>query len=250
MALMDSLLNLYRVDSQVRSLRSRLDAAQRYLDAQIRQIEQINRQRDEAATRKKHLQASIGNRESEIAGIDERIEKLRDELNNAVTNKQYNALLNELNGMKTERGKVEEFVISEMEQVETFDAELKQLQAQLEEREKLREVAENQLKEREADVGQRLSELQQEREQAAIGIPPEVLQLFDEMGDMHDGEAMAEVVEISRRHREYACGACNMQMPFNLISTLHNAADVVVRCPACGRILHIQDEMRGSLSKK
>ena len=67
---------------------------------------------------------------------------------------------------------------------------------------------------------------------------------------MHDGEAMAEVVEINRRHREYACDACNMQMPFNLISTLHNTSDEVVRCPACGRILHIQEEMRGSLSAK
>lgn len=250
MALMDSLLNLYRVDTQVRALRSRLDAAQRYLDAQVKQIEIIGRQREEATTRKKHLQATIANREAEIAGIDERIEKLRDELNNAVTNKQYNALLNELNGMKAERTKIEENVLGELELTEQLDAELGVLQSQLDEREKVRELASNQLHERQTDVGQRLAELQNERNQAAIGIPPDVLHLFDELGDMHEGEALTEVVEISRRHREYACGACNMQMPFNLISMLHNAADEIVRCPACGRILHIQDELRGSLSKK
>lgn len=250
MALIDSLLNLYRVDSQVRALRSRLDAAQRYLDAQVKQIEQLSLQRDETLSRKKHLQASIGNRESELASIDERIEKLRVELNNAVTNKQYNALLTELNSIKDDRAQVEELILSEMEQIEQFDAQLGELQSQLDEREKVRQVAEAQLHERQADVGQRLEELQQERQQATVGIPGDVLHLFEEIGDLHDGQVMAEVEEISRRHREYACGACHMQMPFNLISMMYSSADEVVRCPACGRILHIQEEMRGTLSKK
>ncbi len=250
MALIESLLNLYRVDAQVRSLQGRLDSAQRYYDAQNQQILQLNQSLEETTTRKRHLQATVANFESEIAGIDARIEKLRDELNNAVTNKQYNALLGELNTMKSDRGKIEENVLAEMEQIEALDAEITQLDAQIVERQKLRDVAEAQLKERQQDVGQRLEELQQERKQAAVGIPSEVLEVFDELGDVHDGEAMAEVEEINRRHREYACGECNMHMPFELISTLHNSADALVRCPACGRILYIQEEMRGSLAAK
>lgn len=250
MALIESLLNLYRVDSQVRSLRSRLDSAQRYHDVQVKQAELLTQSLDEITVRKRHLQATVANFESEIEAIDQRIEKLRDELNNAVTNKQYNALLGELNAMKEERAKLEENQLAEMEQIETLDGEVTEINSQIAEREKLREVAQSQLDERKDDVGQRLAELQQEREQAAVGIPAEVLEVFDEVAELYDGEAMAEVEEINRRHREYACGECNMHMPFELISTLHNSGDVVVRCPACARILYIQEEMRGSLAAK
>jgi uncharacterized protein len=250
MTLVQSLLNLYRVDMQVRGLRSRLESAERYLAAQVKQLDDLNRQLEEVQRRKRHLQATIANLEVESSGLDQRIEKLRGELNSASTNKQYNALLTELTTVKVEKGKVEDRTLREMEQVESLDAQVAELRDRLSERQRVRDVAQQQLDERRADVGQRLAELEAERSAAAASIPPQDLQIFEHLGEVYEGEAMAQVEEINRRRREYACGACNLHLPFEKVSALITSGAEIVRCPACGRILSMQDEMRGSLAKK
>lgn len=250
MELMESLLKLNQVDAQVRGLRSRLQSAQRYLDAQTGQLEDLNQQLQELETRRKHMQAAIANHESEMAAIDERIEKLRDELNNSVTNKQYSAVLTELNTIKANRSEIETQELGELELVESVEVEITTIQSHIEERAKVRDLADAQLKERKSDIGQRLGELETEREQAADDVPGKALDIFDELVDIYDGEAMATIEEVSIRHREYACGACNIQLPFETVSVLMGGVSTVVRCTACTRILYLQDEVRGALVKK
>lgn len=250
MSLMENLLKLYRVDSQVRGLRSRLDAARRYHNAQTRLLEEISQRKAELETRRRHLQAKIANLESEGATLDEQLEKFRRDLNSASTNKQYSAVLAELNTVKVERGKIDDAILAEMEQVESLDTEIAEVETEIAEREKVRDVAAAQLREREEDVGERLNELEQERTAAAADLPSNALAVFESASETHEGEAMAAVEEVDRRHREYACAACNLHMPFEQIASLMGSSDQIVRCTACGRILYLQEDLRGALTPK
>lgn len=245
-----SLLNLFRVDAQVRGLRSRLDTAQHYLAAQEKQLRELQQQHEELAARRRQTQAKVANLEVEIAAVDERLEKYREDLNSSVTNKQYTAVLTELNTVKLNRNVLEERVLEEMERIEKLDAELTQADAHAAERVKIRDAARAQLDERQAEIGQRLTELESERAAAAAELPAAELELFNELAEQFDGEVMAQVQEIDRRHREYACSECNMHVPFEAVSLLVSGGNAIVRCSACGRILYIGDEMRSSLSKK
>jgi predicted nucleic acid-binding Zn-ribbon protein len=250
MALVDSLLTLYRVDSQVRGLRSRLDSAQRYFRTQEDQLTALMQQQQEMHTRKRQVQAALATLELEIKSIDERLEKLRGDLNSAPNNKQYTAVLTELNTVKASRTALEDRVLSHMEQLETIEAQFATIDGQIAERTKVRDLANAQYEERKTDVGARLSELEHEHEKAAAVIPANVLQVFEEVADLHEGEAMAAVEEIDRKHREYACGACNMHLPFELVSKLSSKTDMLVRCAACGRLLYLQEAMPSVGAKK
>jgi predicted nucleic acid-binding Zn-ribbon protein len=250
MTLMQSVLHLYQLDSQVRGLRSRLDGAQRYADAQSRQLEHLLQQRNEIESRRRLTQATVANQETEIASIDQRIEKLRDELNSAATNKQYTALLNELNTAKEQRDTIEARAMDEMEAIETLAGQMTEVEDQILERRKVLDVARQQVEERRQEVGQRLEELEAERAQVASTIDSESLAVFEEIANAYDGEAMGHIEEVDRRHREFACGACHMSLPFEQVSLLMSGHDTLVRCNACGRILYMQDETRGALAKK
>ncbi len=250
MRLMSNLLSLFRVDAQVRGLRNRLDSAERYLAAQTRQVQELSLQRQELLVHKRQVQAKIGNLESENSGLDERLEKLRTVLNGASTNKQYTAVLTELNTVKVSCSECDDRILKEMEQIEAIEDQEQKIQDQHAERSKVRELAERDLKQRREDVGQRLAELEAEREQASSTVPAADLKVFNEMADVYDGEAMAPIEELSRRRREYACGSCNMHVPFESVAALLSANDSLNLCPACGRILYLQEETRGALAKK
>jgi predicted nucleic acid-binding Zn-ribbon protein len=250
MSLTENLVNLFQIDAQVRGLRRRLDSAERYLAVQTRNVENLEVQRRELETRQLQLQAKIGNLEGEMAALDERLEKLRDELNAATTNKQYSAVLTELNTAKNARSELEDQALGEMELVEENTQQRETLEQEITEREKVKTLAAQQLQQRHDEVGQRLAELEADREVAASAVPCTELSIFNELADAYDGEAMSAIEEIDRRHREYACGTCRMHIPFQAVSVLLSTNDTLVRCTACGRIMFLQEEIRGALTKR
>lgn len=248
MAVVESLLNLYRVDAQVRGLRSRLTQAERYLAAQEKQLADLDRQHQELLARRKQNQAATANSELEIKGFDQRLEKLRNDLNGAATTKQHQAVLTEMNSIKAKRAEVEDKMLADMESVEKLAEQFTTIETQTNERRKFRDRAKADLEERRNDVGARLAELETERTQAAALVPEKMLAVFDKLADDYEGEAMAQVDEIDRRNREYACNACNMQLPFELVAQMSVRLDAMVRCPSCTRILYVQEATKVALT--
>lgn len=250
MPLMKKLLALHLVDSQVRGLRSRVENAQYTLRAQERQYSEAEHRLEELQTRKRHIQAKIANLESEGARLDEQLEKYREDLNSASTNKQYSAVLSELNTVKENKGKLDEQMLAEMEAAETLDAEIEEAGQAVDERRKLRDHAKAQLEERQKEIGERLAELEEERDRAAAEVPDRALSVFDEMVEITDGEPMAHVDVIDKRRREYACGACSIHMPFEQVMVLMGDPSEIVQCTNCGRILYIQPENADAVGAK
>ena len=249
MGLTDQLQTLYRVDSQVRGLRTRVDNSQRYLNAQVRQLEELTIQHGEAELRLRQSEASLGNLETERDAIQARVDKLRDELNACTTSKQYSAVQEEMKSLKE---KVDEFdtqAINALDEIEQLRADATSVETKKAERETLKAKAQADLEQRTQDVGDRLSELEQEREVAASMLPEQALQTFNHSADMNDGETMAEVREVNRRHREYVCGECNVELPFNTVVLLTNNSEQLVQCVGCQRIMYIAEELKTALSK-
>jgi len=250
MSLLDNLLLLYRVDAQVRGLKTRVGSAERFLAAQEAKLADIESQKSELESRRRQIQAKAANLETELGSHTARIDKLRAELNEAETNKQYTALLTEVNTVKAMRADVEAQALQHLEQVEELTRELEAIEHHRIERIKQRDVAAAQLEERRHDVGDRLAELEREREIAAAAIPSKELRLFVDLADRYEGEAMAALDAIDVRNKEYACSACNMHVPFQTVASLRGFSDAIVRCSACQRILYLSDEARALAGRK
>ncbi len=248
MTLQEKLHALFLLDQQVRGLRSRVDAATRRLGAQTTKLQRLAQQREELASQLKQTQTGANTLESQSEAMQDKITRLRDQMNAVKSNKEYSALLVEVNTLKAERAKVEDEALEQMTRVDQLKSELAALDQSVEDQKKLVSMAEREVSEAQAEVADRLSSVSAERDAAYAELPQDAQQIFDRTAELHEGETLADVVEESRRHMEYSCGGCYISIPVERVSTLMSRPDEIVACPNCGRILYLNPELKSSLT--
>ena len=235
-----ALVKLFEADRKLRDVQARLDDAAHNVRIQERRVNDLTEKLRLTQETFKQNQARHGHLELDLKARDQHIEKLRAQQQAAKNNKEYQALLVEINTRKLDRGKVEEQTLSLLDAIEKQRAEVANLTAQLEgERAKLATIK--------AQIGDRLATLQAEvdatrpeRQAAEAAVPPKVRDIFNRLADRYDGEAMAGIDRPDRRKEEYLCTSCNMDLVRDIYNKLKSRDDVVF-CPNCQRILFIPE---------
>lgn len=251
MTITEKLLRLHQVDAQLRGLQHRIASAERYLEQQTLQLSTLSTKRDAVDAQLRQLKASIHNDETETAQYDEKIAKLRDQLNNAQTSKEYSTFLSEINTFKADKSLIEDRTLEQMTQLEELESSLAELNESYKKRLHIQEVAQKDLDQRQADAKDRIEELKTEREAAAKEVPSSSLKIFDEIANRFDPEesVMASLEEHHRRSMEYSCSACQTMVPVELVSRLLGKGDMTL-CVSCGSILYLDTSLREAMLAK
>jgi len=247
MPLIENLLALYSVDKQVRGLTSRVESAKIYLNVQERQLKEIQFEQAENSQQLKQHQAHISTIETETGSIDDRINHLREELNKAVNDKQYSAVLAEINTLKEQRKAFEDEELTEMSAVEKLEESANDIKGRLEERQTVLASATVELKTRETEIAEQLAELEVQRKAAASIIPEDALSTFDSIADDYEGESMASIDVEDLKRREYSCNSCSLRISLDALTTLLGSSENIVICGSCDRILYLKDDTRQAI---
>lgn len=247
MGVTEKLVRVFRVDTQIRGLTSRLQAAERFLQEQVSQLSQMETKRTAAEGQLRQLTASTSNEEGEAAVLDEHITELRERLNNAKTNKEYKALLTEVNTFKERKAAIEEGALGQLDQVEQLIAMLAELDVARIEREKVRTVAKTQRKEREKEIKGKLAELKSQRAELVAEVSDSVLAAYAELVRQREDEAMAPIEIMDRKRHEFNCGSCMMSVPIEAMSALLSHGGLTT-CASCGCILYVEDACREEMA--
>jgi len=250
MTLQEKLHALFLLDKQVRGMRSRLDSATSRQKNLTTKLNQLTLQRTELTIQIKVVQAKAASLEHQSDDLEKRVVDLREKMTKVTSNKEYSALLLEVNTLKLDKGQIEEQAIEQLNQVESLQASLVELTEKVGTQEKMVEGAASEVKQHESEVGEKLAELTTERDAAAGEVPREVLNVFNRLADNYDGEAMAPVIEESRRSLEYNCGGCFMSIPVEAVNALVMKPQQATICPNCGRMLYLQAELRATMVPK
>jgi hypothetical protein len=226
-------------------LQSRLTGAERFLQDQTSQIDSVESRRQSLERQHKQTRATIADHEGEMARIDVVIATKREQMNTTKTNKEYKALLTEVNTLKADRDRAETAALELIGKTDELAAQLAELDKQREGKGKVRQVAADDRDRKAAEIKDRLNELQAERKALAADVPPSAMAMYDELVRQRDDEAMAPLEEQDRKRHEYNCGACMMAVPVETVSALLSHGSLT-RCSACGCILYIETEVAES----
>jgi len=241
---LEALHRLQKVEFELHRLREAIASRKRTIRGLERRLnlqnERIGAKQDEI----RQLQLAADRAELDIRTHEAQIAKLREALNKAKTNKEYAAILTQLNTDKADNARLEDGVLRQLAQIDAARKELEELK-ESRDRDQARIAAETETATAFEDGrADELRRLQEERDQIAADLPASVLRAFERVAERHDGEAMAAIEQPDPRRQEYVCGGCHMGVPLDVINSLQ-ARDDLQHCSTCGRILFL-DQASGA----
>jgi predicted nucleic acid-binding Zn-ribbon protein len=178
--------------------------------------------------------------ELEIKSMDQTLAKYRAALNTAKSNKEYAAILTELNTTKADSSKIESQTLELMKNIDADQVQCDQIKQQIEqvknELNEIRKQTEERAKKSEVEI----ADIEQQWKQAARDVPADALEIFKRVAETYDGEAISEIEVHDQRSGIYTCGGCFMTLTTETANTLMSR-DEIIRCPNCTRILYLKE---------
>lgn len=237
------LLRFFVVDKQLRGLQSRLKSAERFLTQQETDLGQLSGKHSATEKEAKHLAAQAAEHESEMRALDEKSAKLREQMNVAQTNKAYQALLTEINTIKTDRDRIETTALEQMGKVDELRRQSAELANQKEQRSQVRGVAATDRDKRADEIKERVAVLAAERKTLGADLTKETLSMFERLIETRGDEAMAQVDLHDAKRHEYSCGSCSVFLPIEAVNGLLSGGRVT-RCVSCSCVLYLDEDFR------
>lgn len=233
-----SLLKLQAIEHDLAHVRRRLRSKQNAVGAIQRKVDELQARRDELHLQARNQQKETDQFELQRASREEDILQLRGALNRTRTNKEYSAILTQINTYKADNSKLEEVILKIMEGVDSVKVEVEKLDAQIEAEQKRCDQVKHTNADEVAKLESMLADLSAKRAEAKQGIPNEPLRIFDRLASAKDGEAMAAVEVVDAKREDFTCGGCYMSLSAEHFNALLSR-DEIRHCDSCGRILYI-----------
>jgi predicted nucleic acid-binding Zn-ribbon protein len=236
---LQALIKLQSVENRLRAAKAKLTRCRRNVIIQENLIRTLQ-SAHEAKKEEIQLTTIQSDRlELELKTRDEAISKLRNSLNSARTNKEYAAVLTQLNTTRADNSKIEAQILELMKNIEVDQAECQKIQEEINQQKVKLEVIRKESEQLATKYEAEIDQIQSEWNEAAKEVPTKFLEIFKRVADTYDGEAVAVIEQQGGPNGAYTCGGCFMGVTMESVNMLMTK-DEVIRCPNCTRILVLE----------
>jgi predicted nucleic acid-binding Zn-ribbon protein len=227
------LSKLQTIDSEIYALR----AEKEFKPLEIKALEtSFEEKKEHLASLEKtilDLQKQRKDKEGELALKEEGTKKLQTQLYSLKTNKEYQAMLQQIQDAKADASIIEDKILELFEQADSVNSETEQEKQRLKEEEKLFFEQKKKLEDRIKEIDDRLAQLEALRIQIMPDIEPNILAQYERILLNRDGLAIVTV-------KDNTCKGCNMFVPPQVINLI-KMYERIVTCEVCNRILYIEE---------
>ena len=228
---LEKLVQLQKADSELRQVETRLLEIPRQKAEAEALLAAEQRRLDQAREALALSQKGRRQQEAELQDLETRRSKYKGQLMEVKTNKEYTAMLHEIENVEREIKAREDQILIEMERAETLSAEIKGKEGVFKAAEERHGVEVKELSERRTALEAEVAQLRGERDAITKGVSDDLIELYGRVARLR-GSAVAEA-------RDYMCQVCHVKLrPQMYVDLKHN--EVIVQCPACNRILYFE----------
>jgi predicted nucleic acid-binding Zn-ribbon protein len=200
------------------------------------EIENLEASGEEIARDRRAAEGAVGD-------AQERLKKYQQQINKVSTQREYGALLQEIDTVKAQIAAGEDQALSLLERFEQIQKEL------AERRESFREVEERYAAElarwegEKPGVAKQVEELNGRISTLKERLPKGLVSQYERIRERHPSGALAPIRLLERPgrgQREWHCGACSYRVRPQVVVEIKNSGSLV-QCDSCKRILYVEE---------
>ncbi|MBN2319766.1 MAG: hypothetical protein JXR49_11840 [Acidobacteria bacterium] len=197
------------------------------------ELARIRDEHDREVARSKDLANQRRHLEGEVDMLQTKLSRLKDQLMIVKTNKEYTAMLHEIQTAEDQIRREEDKILDIMEETENMDqllkkAEQEMLKKSAEIQEEIRKTTESAPK-----LESELARLQEEKNRVEATIGDELLARYRRIAKACKGVALAEA-------KDELCSACHVRIRPQMYAELLQTENIYA-CDSCSRILFHRD---------
>ena len=225
---LEKLIHLQRAESELRRVEMELQEIPRRKAELETRLAHEKQQLDAAREALAHCQKARRQHEAELQDLEVKRSRYKGQLMDVKTNKEYTAMLHEIEGVEREIRAREDQVLAEMERAETLTDESKREESLFKEAEERQRSEGGALDTRARVLGEAGKGYAAERDTIAATVAEDALELFHRVARLR-GVAVAEA-------RDGMCQVCHLKLRLQMFVDLKRNEEIA-QCPACNRIL-------------
>ena len=225
------LVELQDIDSQLDDLNGLLGDLPKMVEELNEQESRLLSNIEEDKTRLKEINLSLKKSETANSEIQEKINKLTDQLFLVTNNKQYDALTNEIDHFKEQKDENDSHIIVSMDEKEILEKSISENENSLEELKTNLGIRRKKLETALSETSEEKAALEKSRVKQISKIDSSTIQIYTKVISARSGIA---VVSLSGD----ACGGCGAALPIQMASEIRAAVAHTHRCDNCGRFVY------------
>jgi predicted nucleic acid-binding Zn-ribbon protein len=228
---LQTLINLQAIDTRIAALEADAARLPKEIAAIHASIEEAKTQVEQTKGRLDTARKDQRAKEKDLEVVQAKRAKTEARLYEVKTNKEYSAVLTEIEEIKQEKARMEEEVLVLMEAQERLTSDIREAETRFKQREGAGRTQEATLKEQLRGIETDLAAVRTERKELASQLPAPILADYDRILRARAGLALVPVAKPN------FCGACRMTITPQRLQELR-AQSSLIPCESCGRYLY------------
>jgi hypothetical protein len=216
-------LKIVKLEERTRGIPEEIEALNRTLDEGRQTLAEKERLVEEDQARQRELDLEVGS-------LRDKLSKFKTQLMEVKTNKEYQAVLHEIEGAEREIEAKEDQILEGMMAIEEREKVVQRLQTEYEKEESEILSKQRKLEGFAAQAESEILVLQKERGQLEGEMPEELTQQYQKIASVRNGVALAEA-------RDQSCQGCHVKLRPQLFTEIRTSQRIIT-CENCNRFLY------------
>jgi len=222
--LQDKEIQASKIESVLKKLPAKLDE----MSAGLKEFESSIETKQAALS---ELKKSYRTSEMDVQTHQSRIKKRDEQLRSVKTNKEYQAILKEIEDIKAIVSKIDDATLDLLEKIDLAEKEVHAKKDEYKRAKEAVDLDKAELEKEAAEEKKQLDLLNSEKDRLSELVEPELFSQYRFIKSITGSVAIAEV-------KDAVCLGCNINIPPQMYNELHRGNELK-NCPHCQRLLYV-----------